>query len=591
MTSPTVPNLPAVLPEPRTLRTYQDEAYQAVEAEWLDPDGGNRLGVSLPTGVGKSTIIAKLAVNAYLRKEPVIALAHRVELLNQIRDAIYAVEPRLPRRAVGIVAAEIDEHTAPIVLATLQTLRAGSRLRRLGPRKVVLWDEVHHAGAEGFHTTFEDLGGYGEDSRMCGFTATMRRAAGGQIGLGDVIEKVVYNRDLKWAIDNGYLVPPRGLTVRLDSLNALNDVRTVAGDFAQGEMQRVMEAATTYVVDAVKMHARNRRPIIFGASVDAAHTIGDALNDAGYPTVVVTGQNKPSERERLYDQFRNGTVRAIVTVMVLTEGADFPMCDAVVLARPTQSVNLYTQMIGRALRLFTDPVTGVEKTDALVLDLTGSARNMRLTSLPQILPGVRTRVVGSDGEDFDEHLIVNNTEEEVEVYRRPRQRRQGPVEMVSIDIVTGRTREVLWLDTVKGIPFVSLTKGWCVFLWPEGGLKTHDCRWAVGNVNTRTGEGGWMDPDPQNPKQPKSYAKLDEAVEYAERRIPQAGFRLPRRDAKWHTSNEAPSAGQLTYAKSMGIVAYEDMTKGRLSDEISIVLASEVLDPAMKDNERKAVKV
>lgn len=552
--------------QPRALRTYQIEAVAEVEKRWFSTDNPiYRCGVVLPTGAGKSTVIAQLAVNAYRRGETVLMIAHRAELIGQMTDTIFEVDPTIPRNHVGIVQAEQDDHRAPIVGATLQTLRNARRLKSLGRRKVILWDEVHHAAAEGFHTTFEDLGGY-DDALMCGFTATMRRAERGRIGLGDVIQEIAYTKDLKWAIDNGFLVRPKGLTVRLDDLNALDDVRTVAGDFAQGEMQAVMEAASQYVVDAIKLHAKDRRPIIFAASVEAAHTIGNTLNENNMSTVVVTGEQAYPQRQESYQAFRDGDAQCMVTVMVLTEGADFPMCDCVVLARPTRSSNLYSQMIGRCLRLWEN------KDDALVLDLSGSSRHMRLTSLPQILPGVTTRVVGADGDE-----IVEETEpEEVrEVLRIPRQRRRGPVEMVSIDIVSGRTREVLWLDTVKRIPFVSLTDGWVVFLWPKGGVREGASEWAVGNINTRTGQGGWMG-------QKEEYMRIDEAVEYAERSIPAAGFQLPQRNAGWHASGAAPSEPQLRLARSLGIVEYEDMTKGRLSDEISIVFASRVLDRAVK---------
>jgi len=75
---------------------------------------------------------------------------------------------------------------------------------------------------------------------------------------------------------------------------------------------------------------------------------------------------------------------------------------------------------------------------------------------------------------------------------------------------------------------------------------------------------------------------LDHAIESAERSIPQAGFVLPRRGAHWHSSNQEPSVEQKRLARSLGIVEYEDMTKGRLSDEISIVFAARVLDAAVR---------
>lgn len=553
---------------PRELRPYQVEAVAAVEQHWNDPAQPNRVGVVLPTGAGKSTVIAKLAVDAYHRGERVVMLAHRAELIDQMTSTVRAVDPSIPARQIGVVQGANAGHRAAIVGATLQTLRSAQRQKALGKRDVILWDEVHHAAADGFHATFTDLGGYSH-AKMCGFTATMRRAERGRVGLGDVIEKVVYEKDLRWAIEQGFLVRPRGLTVQLSDLNALNDVRTVAGDFAQSEMQQVMEAASTYVVDAIRLHASDRRPIIFAASVEAAHRIGDRLTEAGYPAVTITGEVNYASRLVDYERFRTGDAQAMVTVMVLTEGADFPMCDTVVLARPTRSANLYSQMVGRALRLWPG------KTDALVMDLTGSARHMRLTSISQILPGVETRVVGDEDED---PIIESEPAEVREIMSDVRERRRGPVKLTTFDLLSGDVSDdVLWLETPAGVPFVSMTdnSGWIIFLWPEHGDR-HAGRWAVGSKNTKTGAGGWVGEE--------MYTSLIEAKERAEIAIPAGGFAVPKRASQWHQTSAAPSDGQLNFARSLGIPQYEDMTKGRLSDEISIVLASRVVDPAIKAN-------
>lgn len=551
--------------EPRSLRPYQSEAVASVEMAW--DEGTSRVGIVLPTGAGKSTVIGRLAANAYHRGQRVVLLAHRGELVDQMIRDLKAVDPSIPPQHIGVVRAEQDDHHAPIVGATLQTLGSAHRLNALGKRDVILWDEVHHAAADGFHATFTELGGY-SDALMCGFTATMRRTERGRVGLGDVIEKIVYTKDLRWAIDNGFLIRPKGLTVRLDDLNALNDVRTVAGDFVQNEMQRVMEAATSYVVDAVKMHAADRRPIIFAASVEAAHAITAALNESDYPAVAVTGEQPYSERQGLYAAYRTGTTRALVTVMVLTEGADFPECDCVVLARPTRSANLYSQMIGRALRLHPG------KEDALVLDLSGSARQMRLTSLPQILPGVPTRIVGGDGED----IIVTETEPEevAEILRPLKPKLRGPVRMVSIDLISGESGDTLWLETPAGVPFIPLNDGWLVFLWPQGGKRgTSDSRYAVGSLNTKTRAGGWVGSK-------EEYLPLADAIAYAEQSIPAAGFTIPKSRATWRRGNQAPSEAQVRVARSLGIAGWEDMTKARLSDEISVAFATRALDQHMQ---------
>ena len=547
--------------EPRELRDYQHEAVAAVHADWAA--GKRRVGVVLPTGAGKSTVIGKIASDAYHDGKRVVLLAHRGELIDQMIRDLKAVDPSIPATDIGIVRAENDDHHAPIVAATLQTLGSAHRLQALGQRDVILWDEVHHAGAEGWNATFRELGGY-DNALMAGFTATMSRTARGAIGLGDIIEKISYEKNLRWAIDNEFLVQPRGLTVRIETLNRLNEVRNVAGDFHQGELADIMEAATEYVVEAVGKHARDRRAIVFAASVDAAYAITEALNAAGLVSECTVGSTGYDRRKEVYDRFRDGTTQYLVTVMVLTEGADFPMCDAVVLARPTRSRNLFSQMVGRALRLYEG------KEDALVLDLSGSTRTMRLVNLTDLDHGAPTREVTRDGED----IVYDEDEDEAPLpdQRPVRLVRQGPVELVTIDLL-GSGSDTLWLETPAGVPFISLRGGELVFLWPQGGNRESQM-WAVGHINTRTGKGGWTTGE-------ETYTELEQAVEAAEAWIVNSDeHTLPYRAASWRRP-QAPSEAQMHTARRLGIPAYDQMTKARLSDEISVVFASRVLDPAM----------
>jgi len=558
---------------PRELRDYQTAAADAVERDWAN--GSQRNGVVLPTGSGKSTVIGEIGRRALDRGQRVVALAHRGELLDQMRRDFTAVAPHYADRT-GIVRAETDDSHADIVFATLQTLATAHRRKALGERHVILWDEVHHAGAEGFHTTFRELGGY-DSALMAGFTATMNRDQRGVIGLGDVIQKISYEKDLAWAIRKGFLVKPHGMTVRIKGLDALDDVRNVAGDFHQAELAEVMEAATQYVVDAIKLHATDRRPIIFAASVDAAHHIADALTEADYPAIAVTGDIGYDDRGPFYDAYRSGDCKALVTVQVLTEGADFPMCDCVVLARPTRSKNLYSQMIGRGLRLFEG------KTDALVLDLAGSARTMKLVNLTQLLPGAETTDVDTDGNIIEPELAPEPVEDDV----LTKIVRQGPVDMVTIDLLANDT--TLWLETPKGVPFINLidkdNPGEIVFVWPKDGIRPRGderTTWAIGQINTRTKVGGWVTGSGHYIAEEPEYVDLPEALEGAEVWIVETDQHLPDRGASWRR-NQPPSEAQLRLASQMRIVGYQDMTKARLSDEISIKFASRVLDGGIEN--------
>jgi superfamily II DNA or RNA helicase len=142
-------------PTPRVLRPYQLEATQRVEDSWAN--GKSRVSVVLPTGSGKSSVIANVATRARRTGKKALLLAHRTELLDQMAGAVQAVDPL--GEEVGIVAAERDEHQADIVAASFQTLsRSPNRLAALGNRDVILADECHHISAATYTKVLEDMG-------------------------------------------------------------------------------------------------------------------------------------------------------------------------------------------------------------------------------------------------------------------------------------------------------------------------------------------------------------------------------------------------------------------------------------------------
>jgi superfamily II DNA or RNA helicase len=539
------------MPTPRTLRPYQDEAVQSVFNEWGSET--RRTAVVLPTGTGKSTVIGKVAAESARMGLRVAMLAHRGELLDQMADTVTAVAPDLPRP--GIVRAEHDDSHAQIVAASFQTLTNDYRLQNVGQRQVVLCDETHHVTAASYRRVVES---FGPDTFFCGFTATLRREDGK--ALRDMIDSVAFERNLRWAIGEAYLVRPKGITVKIPELD-LGKVKTTAGDFQQTDLAEVMEAETPEIVKAILMHAKDRRPIIFAASVLAAHDIAQLLTESGMAAEAVTGAMSYDDRQPIYSRFRSGETRALVTVQVLTEGADFPMCDAVVIARPTQSQNLYSQMVGRALRLWED------KDDALVLDLVGTSRVLKLVTLTNLDAGTHSRKVDTEGndlppeddEDWGEDALAGITD-------KPKNRRLGPIDTIGIDLLGPDETGILWLGTVKGVPFVAPQEAdWIVFLW-----ETTAGHYRVGTMS-KAGEkgGGWLDGGKEMP--------LEIAKDVAEDYVIDSGYAFPLRTASWRKYQPASEA-QLRFARNLGIIGAENMTKARLSDEITIALVSRRLD-------------
>lgn len=420
-----------------------------------------------------STVIGEIAVRARDAGKRVVLLAHRAELLSQMADAVYALDP--DGDDVGIMAGPSKNPEPAIVAAMFQTLAASKdTLDMLGPRDVVLVDEAHHAMARTYLATLAGLGlpididaalanpqksdftptGKRPDIVACGFTATMRRADSRR--LGALWQHVSFERDIGWAIENGFLVKPTGRTVRTDELNQLASIKAGAdGDYNSRELDHVMRASVPTTVDAVKEHAADRSMIVFAASVEHAHLLAAALSDAGILAESVTGSDPLHVREATYERFRSGHTQALVTVMVLTEGADFPRCDCVVMARPTRSEVLFCQMAGRAVRTYTDPDTGKEKTNALVLDLAGMSSDMSLVSLTDMWGPAEVAEYDTDGTviekpEFDEaHKMPGEDDESPE--------RIGRADLTTVDLLDRRGGEfakVVILETPGGVQFV-----------------------------------------------------------------------------------------------------------------------------------------
>lgn len=526
----------------RALRGYQTEAVEAVKAAWHS--GTGRPAVVLPTGTGKSTVIGGLAVWARSQGCRVVLLAHRGELLHQMAAAVQAVDPAGER--VGILQANLREYDHDVVAASFQTVATGGHYDALGTRHVVLVDEAHHAPAETYRAAMEALGCFGTTTLTAGFTATMDRADG---GLGEIWEEVVYEKDLRWAIDQGYLVHPRGLTVVLPDLD-LASVKTVAGDFQNNALEEAMAASVDTTVAAIQHHAGDRAGIIFAAGVDHADALAAALQDKGLAAEAVTGAMGREDREAIYSDFHDGRIQFLVTVQVLTEGADFPRCDAAIMARPTQSQTLYTQMVGRALR----PYPG--KSDALVLDLTGVSRHMSLATLTNLDPKAETRRVAPDSDE--------DPGQEEPAPKRERVFREGVVDMEETDLL-GRASGK-WLLTAHDVPFLACedpTTGetWLVFVWPED----MPAGYRVGYMKAKgKREGDWL---------AGPFREHQDAIVEAEAQARAAGLRIPRRTANQYRS-APPSAAQVGFAQNLGIQGAETMTRARISDEISAAVAT-----------------
>lgn len=327
------------------LRDYQRECIAAI------PQSGRFL-IHMATGLGKSLTFSRVP-----RQGRVLILSHREELVDQPAQYYDC--------SFGFEMAERRSSGEEVVSASVQSIVR--RLPRFAPDAfdVIITDEAHHACAPTYRKIYDHF----KPRLHLGFTATPNRNDG--VGLESVFDDIIFERDLEWGIKNGWLVD-------IDCLRAeigydLRDVATRLGDYAIGELEEAVNiaAANRAIAQAYGQYAKGQT-LIFACSVAHAQAIAAEIPGA---VAVIGGE----ERRETVQSFKDGSIRCLVNCMVFTEGTDLPSVETVMIARPTQNIALYTQMVGRGTR----PAPGKER--LTLIDCTGACDDVNLCTAPSLL--------------------------------------------------------------------------------------------------------------------------------------------------------------------------------------------------------------
>lgn len=329
------------------LRDYQQECIDT-----LDRKGSGKFLVQLPTGAGKTVVFSHLK-----RRGKMLILSHREELVKQ------------PLKYFGCTtsverAGEHADHSAEVISASVQSLQRRLDQYRPDEFDIIVVDECHHSSSD----TYRKIINYFSPRQLIGFTATPNRSDG--VRLNDIFDEIVFKRDIKWGIKSGYLCD---ITCkRIDIGYDLSAVHTRMGDYAPGELAEAMEGTEDAIAQAYKEHAKGAT-LIFATNVRHAESIASKIDGA----VVVTGKTK--DRSGIIDAFTRREIPVLVNCMVFTEGTDIPLVETVIIARPTQSDSLYSQMVGRGVRLHPD------KDKLVLIDCVGITGKRSLCTAPSLL--------------------------------------------------------------------------------------------------------------------------------------------------------------------------------------------------------------
>lgn len=347
------------------LRPYQVNIASRVDSFSGRGNHGVSVLIEAPTGAGKTTIASAMTKDRVERGERVYFVVDSIELIDQTLDRFVADGLRC-----GVIQADhwATASSAPVQICSVQTLR--NRWKdipdSLRPDTTFI-DEAHV-----IHKTHEEIIKWCLDNNkdVYGLSATPYRK-----GLGKLFTTLITEVTVRELIEQGYLSP---YICYAPYTPDLKGVRTQAGDYAVPELDRIMGDAQVVgqIVETWVRHAFNRRTLIFVPTRAASRTLIEKFVEAGIAAAHVDGETPRAERDEIIRQFRAGEIQVLSNVAVLTKGFDAPEVDCIVFARPTKSLALYRQMVGRGLR------TAKGKDNCLILDHSGNVLRCGLPDEP-----------------------------------------------------------------------------------------------------------------------------------------------------------------------------------------------------------------
>jgi len=332
------------------LREYQSAAIEGVRNVMRAKI--KRMLLVAPTGSGKTVMFAHIAQIAASRGNQIVICAHREELIDQISGTLNSFG--VPH---GFIAAGRKQALGELVtVASIQTLV--NRLDLVAPQLIIL-DEAHHATAGSWRSV---IGAYPE-ATLLGVTATPERLDGS--GLGDIFEAMVQGPQVKELQALGFLTPVKYFGPQTVDPS---EIAKRGGEYitrsAESAMMPVGDIGrvTGKAIEEYRKHADGQPAVVFCVSIDHAQRVAAQFCEAGYKWSSIDSTMSKADRRQVVADLRSGALHGVSSCDIISEGFDLPAASVAILLRPTKSLGLYMQQVGRVLR----PAPG--KTHAIVID-------------------------------------------------------------------------------------------------------------------------------------------------------------------------------------------------------------------------------
>ena len=327
------------------LRPYQEECIRAVESSLAEyaktPEHGSAL-VCLPTGSGKTVIFSEICKRRAGRGQRLLVAAQGVQLINQTAASIrnwtngdLKVEVEMASNRAAI--------DSDVVVASIHSMK-NERLRAYCEQHfdLIIVDEAHHAVSNLYAELIQHF-----DAPLVGFTATPNRAD--KRSLGDVFNNIAYEKSLLEMVREGWLadIVVKSVPIMAD----FSGVNLIGKDLDPAQSGAIVARLFDDVIKTLNQHASDRKTLVYWPLIQTSKGFTEAANASGLPTAHIDGETSKEDREKILEDLKNGRIKVVSNISVLTEGIDIPPADCILMMRPTSSQGLYTQAVGRGTRL------------------------------------------------------------------------------------------------------------------------------------------------------------------------------------------------------------------------------------------------
>ncbi|WP_199525251.1 DEAD/DEAH box helicase [Pseudoalteromonas sp. bablab_jr011] len=374
------------------LRPYQQEAVQRTVSHFKQSDEAAL--IVLPTGAGKSLVIAELA---RIAKQKILVLAHVKELVEQNAQKYISFGFEASIFSAGLKQKSLKEQ---VTFASVQSL-ARNTAQLSDTYSLLIIDECHRVSGDDqsqYGQVISSLKKQNPRLKVLGLTATPFRMGMGWVyhhhyhgfvrGDKDApFKKCIFELPLRYMIKHGYLTPPHEVDAAISHYDFSSLPSDSFGRYSAENMNALLKdntRATKAIIEQVIDYSEHRHGVmIFAATVMHAKEIVGYLPTDN--TALITGDTDNNERDTIINQFKAKKLKFLVNVSVLTTGFDAPHVDFIAILRPTESVSLYQQIVGRGLRL------SEGKKECLVIDYAGNGFDL-------FYPEVGSKKAQSDNE-------------------------------------------------------------------------------------------------------------------------------------------------------------------------------------------------